>query len=336
MSPRHRARRRRHRPLRTGLFTLVAAVAAAFALTLGTGGGQLVARPSATAPAVGTGSPSATAAAPPEASTRAARTVGQAVADAGADAEGAVAVSVLDLGSGVTAGSELPGPDATGAADTDGSAPAADADGDGTGGGHAFITASIVKADILAALLRQSGTALGAAQRAQAEAMIEQSDNDAAGELYEAIGGADGLDEANRAFGLTGTTAGRDGYWGLTTTTTEDQLRLLRVIFTDESPLDADDRAYLQDLMGLIAQDQAWGVSAAAGPDGTAKLKNGWLSRSADGLWAVNSIGLVTRDGHDLLVAVLSDGNSTEESGISLVESVAVAAVEALVGDGTD
>ncbi|GHH75094.1 hypothetical protein GCM10018781_43290 [Kitasatospora indigofera] len=332
MSPRHRARRRRHRPLRTGLFTLVAAVAAAVALTLGTGGGQLVARPSATAPAVGTGSPSATAAALPGASTRAARTVGQAVADAGADAEGAVAVSVLDLGSGVTAGSELPGPDATGAA---GSAPAADAEGDATGG-HAFITASIVKADILAALLRQSGTALGAAQRAQAEAMIEQSDNDAAGELYEAIGGADGLDEANRAFGLTGTTAGRDGYWGLTTTTTEDQLRLLRVIFTDDSPLDADDRAYLQDLMGLIAQDQAWGVSAAAGPDGTAKLKNGWLSRSADGLWAVNSIGLVTRDGHDLLVAVLSDGNSTEESGIGLVESVAVAAVEALVGGGTD
>lgn len=332
MSPRHRARRRRHRPLRTGLFTLLAAVATAVALTLGTGGGQLVARPSATAPAAGTGSPSAAAAALPGASARAARTVGQAVAAAGADAEGAVAVSVLDLGSGVTAGSELPGPAAT----ADGATPAADADGDGTGDGHAFITASIVKADILAALLRQSGTAPGAAQRAEAEAMIEQSDNDAAGELYEAIGGADGLDEANRAFGLTGTTAGRDGYWGLTTTTTEDQLRLLRVIFTDDSPLDADDRAYLQDLMGLIAQDQAWGVSAAAGPDGTAKLKNGWLSRSADGLWAVNSIGLVTRDGHDLLVAVLSDGNSTEESGISLVESVAVAAVEALVGGGAD
>ncbi|OKI30888.1 serine hydrolase [Streptomyces sp. CB03911] len=333
MSPRHRARRRRHRPLRTGLFTLLAAVATAVALTLGTGGGQLVARPSVTTPAVGTGSPAASAAALPEAGARAARTVGQAVADAGADAEGALAVSVLDLGSGVTAGSELPGPGATTA---DGATPAADADRDGTGDGHAFITASIVKADILAALLRQSDTALGAARRAEAEAMIEQSDNDAAGELYEAIGGADGLDEANRAFGLTGTTAGRDGYWGLTTTTAEDQLRLLRVIFTDDSPLGADDRAYLQGLMGLIAQDQAWGVSAAAGPDGTAKLKNGWLSRSADGLWAVNSIGLVTRDGHDLLVAVLSDGNSTEESGISLVESVAVAAVEALVGGGAD
>ncbi|GGU97621.1 hypothetical protein GCM10010495_05110 [Kitasatospora herbaricolor] len=333
MSPRHRARRRRHRPLRTGLFTLLAAVATAVALTLGTGGGQLVARPSATATAAGTGSPSTAAAALPEASARAARTVAQAVADAGADAEGAVAVSVLDLGSGVTARSELPGP---GAATAAGATPAADAADDGTGDGHAFVTASIVKADILAALLRRSGTALGAAQRAEAEAMIEQSDNDAAGELYEAIGGADGLDEANRAFGLTGTTAGRDGYWGLTTTTTEDQLRLLRVIFTDDSPLDADDRAYLQDLMGLIAQDQAWGVSAAAGPEGSAKLKNGWLSRSADGLWAVNSIGLVTRDGHDLLVAVLSDGNSTEESGISLVESVAVAAVEALVGGGAD
>ncbi|MCX5209290.1 class A beta-lactamase-related serine hydrolase [Kitasatospora sp. NBC_00240] len=330
MSPRHRARRRRHRPLRTGLFTLLAAVATAVALSLGTGGGQLVARPAATAPIGDSGSPSATAAALPEASARAARTVGEAVADAGADAEGAVAVSVLDLDSGVTAGSQLPGPD--------GATPGADADDDGTSGagGHAFVTASIVKADILAALLRQTDTALPAAQRTLAESMIEQSDNDAASELYQAIGGADGLDEANRAFGLTRTTAGRDGYWGLTTTTTEDQLRLLRVIFTADSPLDADDRGYLQDLMSLIADGQDWGVSAAADPDGAAKLKNGWLSRSTDGLWAVNSIGLVTRDGRDLLVAVLSDGNSTEESGIALVESVAVAAVEALVPGGAD
>ncbi|MFC9327652.1 serine hydrolase [Kitasatospora sp. NPDC057015] len=350
MTARHRAARRRHRPLRAGLLTLAAAVAVALALDMGAGGGQLVARPATTATAGSTGTPSA-AAGQDAADTAATRSVGAAVRSAGAGAEGAVAVAVLDLTSGAGAGADVlgSGPAGTASPAPVGSAPADSAPDDGGSdggssadglvpgdGGHAFVTASIVKADILAALLRQSGSGIDAAQRTLAEAMIEQSDNDAASDLYDAIGGADGLDEANRAFGLTGTTAGRDGYWGLTTTTPADQLRLLRVIFTDDSPLAADDRAYLRKLMGLISADQAWGVSAAADPDGDRMLKNGWLPRTSDGLWAVNSIGLVTRADHEVLVAVLSDGNSTEEAGIALVESVAVAAVDALVDSGSD
>lgn len=68
------------------------------------------------------------------------------------------------------------------------------------------------------------------------------------------------------------------------------------------------------------------GVSAAADGSGWA-LKNGWLPRSTTGLWDVNSIGRITADGHDYLVAALSDGNSTKARGISLVEAAARAAV---------
>ncbi|MEV0207484.1 serine hydrolase [Streptomyces sp. NPDC050788] len=203
----------------------------------------------------------------------------------------------------------------------------------GTG---AFDTASIVKVDILATLLLQAQDAdrqLTADEKSYATAMIENSDNDSASALWRVIGEADGLDAANERFGLTGTTGGDGMLWGLTQTTAADQLTLLRQVFGDDSQLSEASRTYLQGLMGRIAADQHWGVSAAA--DGSQwALKNGWLARSTTGLWDVNSIGRVTVDGRDCLVAVLSNGNSTKAKGISLVEAVAKAAVSAVTEEG--
>jgi hypothetical protein len=199
----------------------------------------------------------------------------------------------------------------------------------GTG---SFDTASIVKVDILATLLLQAqdaGRQLTASEKSYATAMIENSDNDSASALWRVIGQADGLDAANKRFGLTGTDGGDGMLWGLTQTTAADQLALLRQVFGDDSQLSAASRTYQQGLMGRIAADQHWGVSAAA--DGSRwALKNGWLARSTTGLWDINSIGRVTVDGRDCLVAVLSNGNSTKAKGISLVEAVAKAAVSAV------
>lgn len=217
-----------------------------------------------------------------------------------------VSVAVLDLGSGASA-----------------------AFGDG-----AFDTASIVKVDILAALLlraQDAGRRLTASERTYATAMIENSDNDSASALWRVIGRADGLDAANARLGLTDTEGGDGGLWGLTRTTAADQLTLLRQVFGQDSELSEASRTYLQGLMGQIAADQRWGVSAAA-DRGRWALKNGWLARSTTGLWDINSIGRVTVDGRGCLVAVLSDGNSTKERGVSLVEAAAKAAVSALAG----
>ncbi|MEU0115166.1 serine hydrolase [Streptomyces bobili] len=217
-----------------------------------------------------------------------------------------VSVAVLDVGSGLSAAH-------------------------GTG---AFDTASIVKVDILAALLLQAqdaGRHLTAREKAYATTMIENSDNDSATALWNSVGGATGLDAANERFGLTGTEGGDGLLWGLTRTTAADQLTLLRQVFgTDStgSELSETSRTYLQGLMGRIAAGQHWGVSAVA--DGSAwALKNGWLPRTATGLWDVNSIGRVTSGGHDYLVAVLSDGNATQAKGIALVEAAAEAAMSA-------
>jgi hypothetical protein len=200
-----------------------------------------------------------------------------------------------------------------------------------------FETASIVKVDILAALLWQrqeeggsGGEAeLTAGQRTLAMRMITQSDNDAADDLYEQVGGATGLTRANRAFGLTDTTP--QSSWGLTRTTVSDQLRLLRVV-SRPGPLAAPSRAYILDLMSQVERDQRWGVPAAAGEDATAVyVKNGWLSRSADRYrWIINSIGRIVEPGHDWLIVVLTNLNATMDAGVDLVQATANLALDGL------
>lgn len=204
----------------------------------------------------------------------------------------------------------------------------------GAYGDGAFDTASIVKIDILAALLLHAQHAhrgLTEAERAAAAVMVRQSDNAAATALWRRIGGADGLDEANERLGLTGTRGDQDDAWGLTQTTATGQLALLQAVFGDDSPLDASSRRYLQDLMGKVDPDQRWGVSAAADQSSASALKNGWLQRSTTGLWDINSIGRVGYGGHSLLVAVLSSGNATQTGGVCLVEAAARTAVRTVV-----
>ncbi len=203
-------------------------------------------------------------------------------------------------------------------------------------GGSAYDTASIVKVDILAALLlrdQRAGTGLTARQRTLATDMIEKSDNDAADELWGDIGAGPGLSAANRTLGLRRTTPG-DGYlWGLTQTTARDQIALLRAVLGGgSSPLSSSSRAYLSGLMTSISDGQRWGVSAADSDDAHVALKNGWLQRSTTELWDVNSIGEVTHDGHRLLVSVLSSGQRSERKGIDQLGRVARAAAEAYVG----
>ncbi|MEV6012197.1 serine hydrolase [Streptomyces sp. NPDC051976] len=274
---------------------------------------RVTVKPSATetAPkATATVTPRATKAAPATGKSPQ-RAVAAAVADLAGETDGNLAVAVTDAGG-------------SGAAAVYDSA---------AGGGHTYDTASIVKVDILAALLLQdqrAGTLLTAGQRRLADAMIESSDNDAATALWDTIGGAAGLDAVNDTLGLAHTDGGSGELWGLTQTTAADQLALLRAVFGDHSALSAASRAYVASLMGAVDADQNWGVSAAdSAAGGGFALKNGWLRRTATGLWDINSVGRISYAGHTLLICVLSDGRPSEEAGISLVERAAVAAARA-------
>ncbi|SEF58715.1 hypothetical protein SAMN05216223_101419 [Actinacidiphila yanglinensis] len=215
--------------------------------------------------------------------------------------------------------------------DADGGATATyDSDSD-----TSYDTASIVKVDILATLLLQdqhAGTHLTAGQQNLATAMIEQSDNDAALDLWHTIGRGAGLAAANKSFGLHHTVGGDGDLWGLTQTSASDQIALLRAVFDSDSPLSSSSRAYLTGLMRSVVDGERWGVSAADSDGSGYALKNGWLERTATARWDINSIGEVTYEGHRLLVSVLSSGQRTEQGGIDQVESVARTAAQAYVG----
>ncbi|MFD5144390.1 serine hydrolase [Streptomyces sp. NPDC058401] len=196
-----------------------------------------------------------------------------------------------------------------------------------------FVSASIIKVDILATLLLRTqdrGGSLTPDQRRLASAMIRVSDNDATQELWTAIGRRQGLDAANARLGFTPAHAGQQVPWGLTRTTAGDQITLLKAVFTEHSPLTAASRTYMRTLMADIAADQNWGVGAARAPGTPPVLKNGWLPVGTPARWAVNSIGLVEHEGHTLLLAVLTDGQPTREAGTALIERAATTAVGAL------
>ncbi|MBK3568577.1 serine hydrolase [Streptomyces sp. MBT62] len=312
----HRARPSRRRPL---LYTALAAVAIVGGTAAGTvyvkaqahsGPVSSAATPSASASASASGSGEATVEPVTQPAVDYDALLAEAMKAVTPAGDQKVSVAVLDVDSGESA----------------------------TYGSTAYDTASIVKVDILAALLLQAqdaGRQLTATEKSYATTMIENSDNDSATALWNIIGTADGLDAANKTFGLTGTEGGDGPLWGLTQTTAADQLTLLQQVFGDDSKLSSASKSYIQGLMGKIEADQQWGVSAAA--DGSQwRLKNGWLARSTTGLWDVNSIGRVTAaDGHEYLIAVLSKGSTTQNKGITLIEAAAKAGVAAFADSGS-
>jgi hypothetical protein len=194
------------------------------------------------------------------------------------------------------------------------------------GGDVAIRTASVVKVDILAAVVlraQDAGRDLTASEQSLAAAMIRSSDNDAASTLWWSIGGSTGLAASDARLGLTGTVPGSGEYWGATTTTVADRIHLLDTIADPAGPVAAY-RDYILGLMGTVEVDQAWGVSAAAAGGDEVALKNGWIG--LDSGWTVNSIGRITGATSDITIAILSQYQPSYADGIATVEHIATLA----------
>jgi beta-lactamase class A len=164
----------------------------------------------------------------------------------------------------------------------------------------------------------------GSAEAGLAADMMQYSDNEAANGIWDAEGGQPGLAAANKTLGLRDTRLNAQGYWGLTSTTATDQLRLLEDLTLAHSPLHAAARAYALRLMEGVTAGQRWGISAAASSGPGMAIRNGWLPDPQR--WVISSVGVVSHDGQRLLIAVLSAGNRTEAGGISLVRAAAAVA----------
>lgn len=202
--------------------------------------------------------------------------------------------------------------------------------------GRRYHAASIVKADILAALLYQhqaARTPMSAGEADLAVQMMENSSDAAAAKLWAAIGGGPGLAAANRALLLAHTVPGPGRFWALSGTTVTDQLQLLADLMSGHSALDSAARDYELGLMANVVVSQRWGVPAAASRGAAFAVQNGWLADPR--LWVVNSIGVVQHGGQQLLIVILSKGNPAETSGISAVRAAAEAAAAAITAAGS-
>jgi beta-lactamase class A len=185
-------------------------------------------------------------------------------------------------------------------------------------------TASIMKVDILETLLRQSEvthTPLDdVADRVQG--MIENSDNDDAQDLWDLVGGSSAVAQYNAAAGLSQTVPDADGYWGTSTTSAADQIKLLHQLVSAHGLLDRASRSYEVGLMEHVEADQDWGVSAGVPGNVSVALKDGWLPVTSNNDWQVNSIGRIKGDGRDYLIAVLTAHDPSEAYGINTIEGL--------------
>lgn len=187
--------------------------------------------------------------------------------------------------------------------------------------GVAENTASTLKVDILATLLGQAqaaGRSLTPEEQSLAVPMIEESLDSAADTLWTRLGpGAVGAFE--RAAGMTSTVPATDGVWGSTQTTALDRLAMIRTVVEPNSLLTNASRAYILSLMENITPSQDWGATGGVPAGVTVALKNGFAMSTG---WQINTTGWVDGDGRDYLIAVLTNGNASEQYGIDTVDGV--------------
>ena len=188
----------------------------------------------------------------------------------------------------------------------------------------AFDSASVVKVTVLATLLwdaKRHNRYLTDREVSLATAMITRSDNTATSTLWKQLGMTK-IQGFLAAAGMTQTKPGANGYWGLTQITVQDEQKLLKLITAKNAVLSDNSRAYILKLMGEVISSQRWCTPAGA-PSGVAvHVKNGWLQRATHG-WRVHSVGTFNGLGHDYMITVLTEDNSTMSYGVTTIQNVA-------------
>ncbi|THA78463.1 hypothetical protein E6R60_06190 [Streptomyces sp. A0642] len=187
-----------------------------------------------------------------------------------------------------------------------------------------YDSASVVKATVLATLLWDNAKRSRHLTQREIDlstAMITKSDNNATSALWKQLG----VTKVNgflKAAGMTHTVPGSDGYWGLTQITAQDEQRLLTLLTAKNSVLTDSARSYELGLMRKVVSGQRWGTPAGAPASVTVQVKNGWLQRATHG-WRVHSIGAFTGKGHDYVLTVLTQDNTTMTDGVNTIQAVA-------------
>jgi beta-lactamase class A len=185
-----------------------------------------------------------------------------------------------------------------------------------------FTVASSVKVPIMLTLLTMiegQGREVNDGEMYLLTTMIENSNNDSAQALWEEVGGGDTVNSFLRGVGIEGFFSNSDA-WGYSTISPRAMVQLLTLLHQGKI-LTPQHRALALSLMESIEPDQQTGVGDTA-PDGaTVAMKDGWVP-GPDGLWAMNSSGIVTVSGRAYIVSVYTQDDGSLDDGWAITRTV--------------
>jgi len=150
-------------------------------------------------------------------------------------------------------------------------------------------------------------------------AMIEQSDNNAAQSIYASHSYDYGVYTYLESVGITDYVRNPNG-WGFAQWSPLSMVRLLTML-QEGQLLNASDTALALSLMSNIEPDQRNGVGDTAPNGATYAMKDGWTP-AEDGLWAVNSSGIVTLGKETYVIAVYSQEQDSLDGGWTITRQV--------------
>jgi D-alanyl-D-alanine dipeptidase len=182
---------------------------------------------------------------------------------------------------------------------------------------RSFISASLVKAMLLVAYLRQAGNRPPtAAERGLLGPMITRSDNNLATAVFARVGDA-GLRALAARAGMRGFSV--SGYWSGAHFSAADQARFFRVF---DRLVPRRSRMYARKLLSSIVGWQRWGFSRFSLAAGFRTFfKGGW--RRTDLGRLVHEAALFERGPLRVSMALLSDGNPSHDYGTATLRGVA-------------
>jgi hypothetical protein len=199
-----------------------------------------------------------------------------------------------------------------------------------------FYAASSMKVPIMLALLGQLNGRHREPTTDQISlmtAMIENSSNDAATELYEEIGWQRGMRQFMEGVGIGGLYAEVPTIgWGHSTITPAAMVALLAGLHNN-TILGDDDRAFALRLMRHVESDQRVGVGDSSPAGATIEMKDGWTSAADEaGPYVMNSSGIVTLGAETYIIAVYTSRNQSYPEAFDIARHVCKVVGEKLMG----
>jgi hypothetical protein len=182
-----------------------------------------------------------------------------------------------------------------------------------------FVSASVVKAMLLVAYLRQLHSRgqhyVDGFSNSFLYPMINVSDNNAAAQCWSYVGDG-GLYELAHAAGMTDFSI--VGIWANAQISAADQARYF---FEMDSLIPGEFRGYARSLLSTIAGDESWGIPAVArGRGWTVFFKGGWRGTGLGQL--VHQSARLERPRVTFGMAVLTDGDPSMGYGIDTIQGV--------------